>query len=268
MKTTAIITFLLSFSVFAFNASPKKNYIVKLKEGERTNIFTNKVLSTYKMKKLGEIKSLRLVNVSGTSAQLGLSFFSDYQDQIEYIEEDFRIQAYSTPNDPSFPTQVQLNRIAREAAWEVTTGSKEVIVAVTDTGFNFDHPDLKNQVWTNPNEIPDNGIDDDENGYIDDVNGWNHAGDNNFPMDKQSHGSHVSGIIGAEGDNEVGMAGMNWKVTIMPSQFLDASGGGSTFDSIQSVVYAAENGARIINASWGGGRQSQALEDGIKAAQR
>ena len=265
--TKLLLTLCFTFSAFAFNLSPDKKYIIKLKPGERTSIFSTNLLSTYNMRKVGEIKSLGLINVSGTSTDLGLKFYADHQNQIEYIEEDYPVRAFDAPNDPSYSSQKQLNKLAREAAWKISKGSKDVIVAVTDTGFNFDHPDLKNQVWTNPNEIPDNGIDDDENGYIDDVNGWNHADDNNNPMDKQSHGSHVAGIIGAEGNNEEGIVGMAWNVTIMPSQFLDEKGGGSTFKAIKSIVYASENGARIINASWGGGSKSKSLEEAIAAAQ-
>ena len=110
-------------------------------------------------------------------------------------------------------------------AWEQTTGSRDVKVAVIDTGVDYNHPDLKNNIWENQGELGFdangedkrfNGVDDDGNGYVDDWHGWNAYSDNNDPMDGHSHGTHCAGTIGAEGDNEIGVVGVNWKVSIIP----------------------------------------------------
>ncbi len=190
-----------------------------------------------------------------------------------YIEPNYIWHAISvpanTPNDPLFPDQLELQRLQIEAAWNHSTGSSgsnAVVVAVVDTGVDMSHSDLKNQIWTNPREIPGNGIDDDGNGFVDDVNGWDFSGNDSFPLDENMHGTHVSGIIGAEGGNGIGTVGVNWSVSIMPVRFLDKNGQGTTELAIDAIVYASKNGARVINASWGGSDNSLALRDAINYA--
>jgi hypothetical protein len=158
--------------------------------------------------------------------------------------------------------------IKAEDAWEYTTGSKNVIVAVIDTGVDYNHPDLSANMWMNPGEIPGNGVDDDENGFIDDVYGWNFitGAPNGDPMDDNGHGTHCAGTIGGVGNNGQGVAGVNWNVKIMALKFLAADGGGSTADAIGCVDYAVQMGAKFTSNSWGGGGFSQALYDAIKAS--
>ncbi|HLE00454.1 MAG TPA: S8 family peptidase [Bdellovibrionota bacterium] len=173
----------------------------------------------------------------------------------------------TTPNDPKFQQQKALMRIAPEAAWSLSKGSRDVLVAVTDTGVALNHPELKNQVWTNSNELPGNGIDDDRNGFVDDVNGWNFIGTgNNDPEDDEGHGTHVAGIIGAEGNNSEGIAGVNWLVSILPVKFLDSAGSGTLEGGVRSILYAVKQGARLINASWGDDVTSRTLQDAIEYA--
>lgn len=143
---------------------------------------------------------------------------------------------------------------------------QEVIVAVIDTGVAWDHPDLAPIVWVNPGEIPGNGLDDDGNGYTDDIRGWDFASEDNDPLDENGHGTHVSGVVGAVGDNGAGVAGTAGNVTIMPLRFLGADGSGSTSDAIDAILYGIENGARVLNASWGGGAFDPALQDAIAQA--
>ena len=100
-------------------------------------------------------------------------------------------------------------------AWDITTGSRQIIVAVIDTGVDYTHPDLTNNIWTNPGEIPGNGIDDDGNGYVDDVHGYDFVNNDGDPMDDHDHGTHCSGTIGGEGNNGIGVAGVCWQVRIM-----------------------------------------------------
>lgn len=156
-------------------------------------------------------------------------------------------------------------------AWGITTGNKNILVAVIDTGMDYTHPDLKDNVFTNPGESGNgketNGIDDDANGFIDDVHGWNFAGvSTNNPMDDNSHGTHVSGTIGAKGNDGYGVAGVNWTASIMPVKFLTGQGSGTLEDAVKAINYATLMGAKVMNNSWGGGGFSQALFDAIKAA--
>lgn len=139
-------------------------------------------------------------------------------------------------------------------AWALTTGSRNgPIIAVIDTGVDYNHPDLAANMWTNPNEIAGDGVDNDGNGVIDDVHGYNAAEENGNPMDDNGHGSHCSGTIGAVGNDGQGIVGVNWEAQIMGVRFLGSGGGGSVADVVKSVFYATENGARITSNSYGGG---------------
>jgi PKD repeat protein len=150
-------------------------------------------------------------------------------------------------------------------AWDISTGSGSVVVAVIDTGVLYTHSDLSPNIWNNTGEIPDNGIDDDGNGYIDDIRGWDFVNNDNDPTDDNSHGTHVSGTIGATGNNTLGVAGVNWQVKIMPLKGFDSAGNGITSAEIAAIQYANEKGAVVISNSWGGGNYSQSLKDVIDA---
>ena len=158
----------------------------------------------------------------------------------------------TVPNDPSFNELWGMEAIQAPAAWDAHRGSGEIVVGVIDTGVDYNHPDLAANMWTNPGEIPGNGIDDDGNGYVDDIHGWDFAANNNDPMDDNGHGTHVAGTIGAIGDNGVGVVGVNWNVKIMALKFLGSDGSGSTDTAIAAIEYAVENGAHLTSNSWGG----------------
>ncbi|MBA2441426.1 MAG: S8 family serine peptidase [Rubrobacter sp.] len=190
---------------------------------------------------------------------------------VEWAEPDFILQPSDvTPNDPGFSDLYGLNNtgqsggtegadISAPGAWSVTTGSEDTIIAVIDTGVDIDHPDLEGNVWTNPDESA-NGRDDSGNGLVDDVNGWDFHNDDNSVYDEEDgdeHGTHVAGTVAAEGDNEVGVTGVNWQARIMPLKFLGPSGG-FTSNAVKAIDYAVDNGATISNNSWGGGGESQA----------
>jgi serine protease len=139
-------------------------------------------------------------------------------------------------------------------------------VAVIDTGIDYTHPDLADNIWVNEDEIPGNRIDDDKNGYVDDVHGYDFVNNDGDPMDDHFHGTHVAGTIGAVGNNGIGISGVNWSVQIMALKFLDAGGGGFTSDAISALNYAVANGAIASNNSWGGGGFSAAFQTAIQNA--
>ena len=168
------------------------------------------------------------------------------------------------PNDLRFGDQWGLDMINVRSYWKyISTGDPRIKVAIIDTGINYLHPDLQNNLAINYKEIPNNGIDDDGNGYVDDYLGWNAADNNGDPMDNFNHGTHIAGIIGASTNNGIGMAGINWHVSLIPIKFITAAGGGSTEASIKGIDYAIARGAKIINASWGGSDTSPLLQEVI-----
>jgi subtilisin family serine protease len=196
--------------------------------------------------------------------------------RIEYIEPNYRVSINTTPNDPDLNQLWGLNNTGQTGgtpdadidapeAWDIQTGS-DVVVCVIDTGVDYTHPDLANNIWTNPGEIAGDGIDNDGNGYVDDIHGYDFVNNDADPMDDNSHGTHVAGTIAAEGNNGTGVAGVNWSAQIMPLKFLDAGGWGDTFGAIQAVEYATMMGAKLTSNSWVGGGYSQAPYDAIAAA--
>ena len=205
---------------------------------------------------------------------------------VAYAEPDYKLrpaQTTTAPSDPSYSKLYGLNNTgqtsgtpdadvdAREA-WQTTTGSPSTVVAVIDEGVDIKHPDLRDNVWVNPDEVPGNNVDDDRNGYIDDVNGWDFANDDASVYDPDpvtgqgdEHGTHVAGTIAAEGNNGIGVTGVNWQAKIMPLKFLGPDGG-YTSDAVAALNYAVKENVKISNNSWGGGGRSQALQDAITRA--
>lgn len=217
---------------------------------------------------------------------------------VEYAEPNFQIKigdplataafkdlyqrptAADAPNDPLFGDQWALNNTGQDGgkkradldalnAWANTKGSEEVVVAVLDTGVDYKHADLLSNMWTRPASLAP--YTDDQLGTFDDVNGFDGTAKIGDPMDDNGHGTHCAGIIGAEGDNAIGVSGINQKVQIMALKFLGRGGSGSTNDAIEAINYAIQRkkdgvNLRIISASWGSTARSQALEDVINAA--
>jgi subtilisin family serine protease len=151
-------------------------------------------------------------------------------------------------------------------AWQISTGDRKIIVAVIDTGIDYFHEDLRANIWTNSGEIPGNGIDDDGNGYIDDVHGYDFVTDDSDPMDDHMHGTHVAGTIGALGNNEIGVVGVCWQVSLMAIKAFDETGNSTLSQILEAIDYAIVNGARVINASWGIDEESHALHEAVQKA--
>lgn len=180
-----------------------------------------------------------------------------------------------TPNDDYFDEQWYLSKIQAPNAWDVTVGNRNVVVAVIDGGVDTDHPDLQDQIWRNPGEIADDGVDNDGNGYVDDVRGWDFVGNDadasadserGTSVDAFNHGTIVAGVIAAQSNNDEGVAGINWRAKIMPIRVLDGLGAGDMDDAIEAVKYAIDNGADVINMSFTGYAYDRQFERAIRDA--
>jgi subtilisin family serine protease len=217
--------------------------------------------------------------------------------EVEYAEPNFRVHVgpldsrsirdrfvsqlpSGAPNDPLFAEQWGLvNTGQREgradadisalAAWQKTQGSRKVVVAVLDSGVDYRHPDLAGNMWHRPADLE--MYFDEHLGIVDDYDGFSALAEERDPMDENGHGTHCAGIVGAEGDNNLGVAGVNWKVEIMPLKFMGRGGFGSTKDAIEAINYVIARkkdgvNVRVISASWGSQSRSRALEDVIRKA--
>ena len=249
-----------------------------------------------------EIESVNnLVSLDDLDGRTPAQVAEEYKrlgEMVEYAEPNFKIELdplnseqnppfpssednkINLPNDPLFGVQWALRNIGQNngkekadldalKAWEKTKGKSEIVVAVLDSGVDYTHQDLAANIWHRPDNLP--AYKDDELGTINDQNGFNAADNARDPMDDNGHGTHCAGIVGAEGDNSEGIAGINWNVQIMPLKFLGKGGFGSTKDAIEAINYVIERkkagvNIRIISASWGSTQYSRALEDVIRKA--
>jgi PKD repeat protein len=194
----------------------------------------------------------------------------------------YQIKLMVTPNDTDFSKLYGMHNTGQTGgtsdadidapeAWDKTTGSTDLIVAIIDTGINYNHEDLAANMWKNPGETAGNNKDDDGNGYVDDIYGFNSITNTGNPLDDNNHGSHCAGSIGGVGNNSKGVAGVCWKVKLMGLKFLDSSGSGDTSDAVQCMDYALDQlnkGQKIVvtSNSWGGGGFDQNMFDAIEAA--
>jgi len=207
------------------------------------------------------------------SVQEAIAIYEQDPDVL-YAEPNYKLrltakpELTATPNDPSFGSLYGLTRINAPAAWNITTGSSNAVVAVIDTGIDYTHPDLAANMFHNTADCNSDGIDNDGNGYIDDCFGIDVANGDSDPMDDHYHGTHVAGTIGAVGNNAIGIVGVNWNVQLLACKFFDASGSATTEGAIECLEYVKEmkdRGVNIVatNNSWGGDENSQALYDAI-----
>jgi hypothetical protein len=181
---------------------------------------------------------------------------------VEWIEPRFVYQTTHIPDDPYYTNQWSLVKIKAADAWEISKGDTSVIIGIVDTGVDWDHPDIAANLWVNWNEIPDNGIDDDGNGFVDDFLGWDFGGldgtpDNNPIEDRPEHGTHVAGIASAVSDNGIGVASIGYNCKVMAikacrDDYRSPTNTAYIIYGYEGIVYAANNGAKIINCSWGG----------------
>jgi hypothetical protein len=217
------------------------------------------------------------IKFDGNTDPLIIAKKLNYLNEIEYAEPRYVYRVEYTPNDPSLGAQTYLNQVRAQQAWDVSKGDSSVVIGIIDTGVYWYHPDLSSNIWINKNEIPYNGVDDDNNGYVDDIRGWDFGGLNGIPdndpqEDAPYHGTHVAGIASASTDNGIGVAGMGFKCKIMAvktardDQKDPSSNSPYIWYGYEGIVYAADNGAKVINCSWGGGGFSQYGQDVINYA--
>lgn len=246
-----------------------------LVQAKISDLNADEVDDRYKHVLNGRLANFKLSNINPKAAIEALS----KHPAVKYAEPDYQLRALGVPDDTLFSDLWGMNNTGQTSgvvdadidaveAWDITTGSSDIIVGVIDTGVDYTHPDLQANMWVNPGEIAGDGIDNDGNGYIDDIYGINAITGDGDPMDDQSHGSHVSGTLGATGNNSQGVVGVNHQVSIAGCKFLSAAGTGSTSDAIECVDYFvalknAGHNVRVTNNSWGGGGFSQALADSI-----
>ena len=275
--------------------SGKKDQKTKYKEGEilirfKKNVSKEKKNAVHEKMKTKVLHSYRHIDglehvkiPDGTSLDAIIEAYKA-DSEVLYAERNYFYQALTVPNDDLFPDMWNLHNTGQEGgvpdadinapeAWDHVTGSPNTVVAVVDTGVDYNNLDLVDNIWVNPAEIPGNEIDDDGNGYVDDVHGINAITGTGDPMDDDNHGTHVAGTIAATGNNNRGIVGVNWQAKIIACKFLDSTGYGTDSDAAKCLDYFFElktrpdNPVNIIlsNNSWGGPGVSQALEDAIDA---
>jgi subtilisin family serine protease len=195
--------------------------------------------------------------------------------EVEAVQPNYYYHLQATPNDTQFPSLYGLQKISAPAAWDLTTGSSNTIVAVIDSGIKYDHEDLAANMWTNAGEIKGNGVDDDGNGFVDDYYGYDFFYNDSDPADENGHGTHVAGTIGAIGNNALGVTGINWNVRIMTIKIYDSDGFGTTsamlinaYNYVRMMKNRGVN-VRVTNNSYGGCDEAcgydQATKDAIDA---
>ncbi len=295
----AVFVLVLPFQVMAGNGSEYVPHEILIKFAPDTPVSEKeKMRGSLNATRLRTIRSIGVEhwslpdNVTVRKAVDHLSGFG----AVLKVEPNYLYSPQTVPNDSSFSRLWHLDNtgqtvngvsgtpgadISAVRAWDLERGSKHTVIAVLDSGVAFDHPDLTDNIWVNNGEIPDNGRDDDNNGYVDDVNGWDFVNSDNLPHDyskdlyTDGHGTHVAGIIAASGNNGQGVTGVLWSARIMPLQIFDLFQV-DTFEAaviqhiriISAIEYAVDNGARIINCSFGGPSATQFMYDVIDYANR
>ena len=194
-------------------------------------------------------------------------------DRVDWAEPNYLLKPDFVPDDPYYASHQAnplgggyLLRMEMEAAWSLSRGDPAVVIAIIDTGIDYGHSDLAAGIWSNQGEVAGNGLDDDHNGYVDDVAGWDFYAGNNLPLDLHGHGTHVSGIAAARINNGLGVAGVAGEATIMPLGIFHPQGFGTYADLIEAIVYATDNGARVINMSLGAVSYSRGEEAAVDYA--
>ena len=226
------------------------------------------------LEKLGDLGWQRIKVPAGTKLSSVLARYRG-SEEVEAAQPNFYYHLLNTPNDPSYGSQYGMAKISAPQAWDLTTGSSTVVIANIDTGAKYTHEDLAANMWTNPGEVPNNGMDDDGNGFVDDYYGYDFFFNDPDPLDENGHGTHTTGILGAVGNNSLGVVGVNWNVKIMSIKIYNSIGFGTTsamlINAYNYVRMMKQRGVniRVTNNSYGGCDEAcgydQATKDAIDA---
>lgn len=268
-------------------ASEFNGYIVKLKNTNNLTVNVNSLSKIGKVEKVAKTEFGTFVKVTSKSDLLQSNSLLK-NPNVEYVEPNWIIKVSDAktsealePSDDQYKKQWGLKNTGKNGglfggvagedinaagAWTITKGSQDIKIAVIDTGIDYRHPDLKNQMEVNALELNGKaGVDDDGNGYVDDIYGYDFANKDGDPMDGHSHGTHCAGVIGASHDGK-GIAGVMGQVKLIGIKFLSDKGSGETIDAISSIEYAIKRGVNVMSNSWGGGEYSEALKEAISHA--
>ncbi len=279
----------LLFGMNAFAAAPEAvpgEFIVKLKDNVSVKSHINVLSAELGSYIKDAIPGQNIVVIKRPVFEIQSNVMKSLaqNDLVEIVEPNYIYRISRTPNDPMLGQLWGMKNIGQkdsenkagvagvdigaEKAWDITTGSRDVVVAVIDTGVNYNHPDLKDNVWVNEAEARGlKGVDDDGNGIIDDIHGASFvtaSSPTGDPMDDHGHGSHCSGTIGARGDDGKGLVGVAWNTRIMGVKFLSKDGSGSLDGALKAIDYASSMGAKVLSNSWGGGGYSETLKQAIE----
>lgn len=199
---------------------------------------------------------------------IGMREIADYCQNINYVDAadpNYYYYRQAIPNDEHYPLLWGMPKIQAPEAWDIQIGSHTIVVGVIDTGVDWQHEDLADNIFINTGEIANNGIDDDGNGYIDDVRGYDFINRDADPYDDHGHGTHVAGIIAAVGNNSIGVTGVAWTTKILPLKIFNSEGRATSSAILEAIDYANLMEVDITNNSWGGSRYSQTLRNAIQA---
>jgi subtilisin family serine protease len=254
-----------------------RDFITAQEDSEETKKkFPQRAKRAPKDAKIPDLENIYLLELEDPKADIPAIAQEYKQDpSVVYAEPNYKVKVQMYPNDPYYSSSNSwgqgyddlwgLKKIQCQQAWDISQG-EGVVVAVIDTGIDYNHEDLAPNIWINQDEILGNGIDDDNNGYIDDIKGYDFANNDNDPMDGMGHGTHVAGTIAAVGNNNKGVIGVAPRAKVMAVKGLDDSGYGDDDKLASCLRYAANNGADVINNSWGGEGSSLLIKDAVNYA--
>ena len=281
LKTICCAVLLLMTANFVFAQKSSKKFVdgellVKFKNGtaSASAMEANNEIGAVVLEQFPELKWQRIKLPAGVGVEQALSRYKNIT-EVEAVQPNYYYHLAATPNDTRFSELYGMTKISAHAAWELATGSANTVVAVIDTGIKYNHEDLAANMWTNQGEILNNGTDDDGNGFIDDFYGYDFFFNDSDPSDEHGHGTHVAGTIGAVGNNNLGVAGVNWNVRIMTIKIYDNDGFGTTstmlINAYNYVRMMKNRGVniRVTNNSYSGCDEAcgydQATKDALDA---
>jgi subtilisin family serine protease len=293
-RALIIVGLMTSSSVLAGQFNLDKEHvpgelIVKFKDGKSAaakSVLKSLGGTTKTQFKTRGAQVVKFSNAKSNKDLLATAKLLNARSDVEYVEANNIIRINKVPNDIDFSKQYGMHNTGTDGgtadadidaveAWEVSTGSKDVVVGIIDTGVDYSHPDIAPNYWSNPGEVgldasgkdkTTNGVDDDGNGYVDDFRGWDFVNKDNDPMDDHAHGTHCAAVIGARGNDGVGVSGVNWNTSLVGLKFLSGGGSGTLEDAVLAIEYANTLGLSMTSNSWGGGGYSQTMVDAIRAA--